>query len=229
MMKAGVFLTCKGDEKEVTRQALTSFLQTADFPYRLVVHCRHFGPEMIYLRKEFLREPDVYWMFEPTDLARVKAFNASAAFLMQDPEVRYLAAISHDMAFPRPWLRQLVTRLESDRQIGKLAPMNLRDGDLGSPNAGEREGDGCPWLMPRAVWESIGGEDENYQGAGQYADWDANRRIKNLGLKVLITPDAQILHHAESERWKYSTANPEADAANRAYYARKWSTDQPAV
>lgn len=227
MTKVGVWLTSYGSEKEMTRTALTSFLATADFPFRLVVHCSHFGPEMTYLRKEFSREPDVYWIFEPTPLSLTKAFNCSAYFLMQDPEVGYLSSIHNDMEFPRPWMRKLVTRLEMDKSIGKIHPINLRDGDLGTPNALEREGNECPWIMPAVVWREIGGEDENYLAGGTSGDWDLNRRVKNLGLKVLITPDAQIMHEAMQTRWKYVTTNLEVDQANRAYYRQKWGDDLP--
>lgn len=51
---------------------------------------------------------------------------------------------------------------------------------------------GCLLLMPRAVFDEVGGFDERYFLYGE--DIDLSRRVAEAGHRVMITPDAVITH-----------------------------------
>lgn len=225
MRKIGVWLTSYGDEAAMTRTALTGFLATVDFPFHLVWHATLPGGMMRALREELEGQENLTFLNETQNFSLTQAFNVAARKLLENPEVAWLSSIHNDMEFPHPWMAALVKLLEADPTLGKICPINLRDGE----HQLEREGNETPWVMRKEVWEQIGGCDEHYIGGGSCGDWDENRRIVNLGLKVIITPDAQVFHHAMLTRAKYGTTNSSADHHNREYYRQKWGDDLPAV
>lgn len=52
---------------------------------------------------------------------------------------------------------------------------------------------GCFFLIKRDLWETLGGFDRRYF---MYAEeWDLCYRTANLGYKLMINPDATIIHH----------------------------------
>jgi hypothetical protein len=225
LAKVGLFMTVYGEEPEMTKDALTSLVMTLDHPTEILVHATQPGKKTYDLLCEWRdahRIKDYIWMEGVCGLQR--AFNHCRDYFLADPEICYIGSIHNDMTFPRPWISALVARLEADPLIGKLSPINLRDGDVGSQNGIERAGNECPWIAPVEACKVIGPFDENYGGGGEVGDWDHNRALMTAGYKVLITPDAQIMHPAMQTRFKYHTTPAESGFQNREYYFKKWGT-----
>jgi len=138
--------------------------------------------------------------------------------------VNYIGWIHPDMTFPQTqWLPELVKVCKENPEYGKLSPdewqFNLAE---------DRPGNGCPWIMPVSVllelWEKDGTFlDENFKYTQNYDDWDLNRRVINMGYKVMITPRAKIKHEGMGTRKEHQDPKYRRAAYhNAAYYTKKW-------
>jgi N-acetylglucosaminyl-diphospho-decaprenol L-rhamnosyltransferase len=79
---------------------------------------------------------------------------------------------------------------------------------------------GCLCLMPRAVWEQLGGFDESFFMYGE--DADLATRARKRGYHPAITPEAVILHHVGAS--SLSVDKREMNLRCRVALARKhWS------
>ncbi|MGO9374655.1 MAG: glycosyltransferase family 2 protein [Syntrophobacteraceae bacterium] len=84
--------------------------------------------------------------------------------------------------------------------------------------------DGICFLVRRAVFEKVGGFDENFL-IGQFEDVDFFRRAAMAGFRLGIT-GRSFIHHFGSVTRKHIRSvekNDSFEAANRAYYNRKWN------
>jgi N-acetylglucosaminyl-diphospho-decaprenol L-rhamnosyltransferase len=83
--------------------------------------------------------------------------------------------------------------------------------------------DGICFLVRRTVFETIGRFDENFR-IGQFEDVDFFRRAKMAGFRLGIT-GRSFIHHFGSVTQNHirsAERNNSYEAANRAYYRRKW-------
>lgn len=90
----------------------------------------------------------------------------------------------------------------------------------GWPRDSERQVDivtGCLCLVPRAVWEQLGGFDESFFMYGE--DADLGTRARKLGYQPAITPEAVILHHVGAS--SHSVDKREMNLRCRVALARK--------
>lgn len=76
---------------------------------------------------------------------------------------------------------------------------------------------GCLCLVPRAVWEQLGGFDESFFMYGEDADLSA--RARKLGYRPAITPGAVIVHHVGAS--SHSVDKREMNLRCRVALARK--------
>jgi GT2 family glycosyltransferase len=138
-------------------------------------------------------------------------------------DIEYLGWIHPDMTFDWPdWLGQLVKGLDEHPEWAKLGAWEVDSGRQDAPWPGNSQ---C-FLVRRAALEQIGPFDEVYRGVGGYEDWDANRRLLDLG-RVMITPEAKIRHEGMGTRKRLDSV---ADAiANAEYYCEKWGTNEAPV
>lgn len=141
---------------------------------------------------------------------------------------QFVAWIHADMKFNEDerWLTKLIKKLHDDPSLGKVSPECVNDS---SRSIGpERPGNSCPWVMRSetllkiaAMRKQRGGLhskaplheneffNERYVGIGGREDWDLNNFVIDLGLKVIITPDAVVWHEGMGTRKRRDT-NAEA-------------------
>jgi GT2 family glycosyltransferase len=219
----GFVLTVYGDEPEMTEKALDSFLETQDYPSQLLVVLTNPSDRCRKLVEGYANI-DV-WQ-SPPDLPLTKALNHGIKYFTFSSKHPYenVGWLHNDMDYCRPWVKALVEKLESEKDIGKISPINIRDGDLGTPNAEEREGNECPWIIPLRIFMELGCFDEDFIRGGEKEDWDMNKRIKNAGYRVLISPVSQVMHVAMATRFKHGTTSKDIQIHNHDVYFRKWGT-----
>ena len=83
--------------------------------------------------------------------------------------------------------------------------------------------DGICFMVRKTVFEKVGRFDENYQ-IGQFEDVDFFRRAAMAGFRLAIT-GRSFIHHFGSVTQNHIRGverNNSYEAANRAYYRRKW-------
>ena len=61
---------------------------------------------------------------------------------------------------------------------------------------------GCLFLIRRATWDRLGGFDPTYVMYGDEAD--LCRRAQALGVRPMITPEAEIVHYAGASETAWS-------------------------
>jgi GT2 family glycosyltransferase/glycosyltransferase involved in cell wall biosynthesis len=107
-----------------------------------------------------------------------------------------VGAVGSKVVFPDGTLQEVGSVVWSDgsaQGIGRGLPADsrmygaVRDVDFVS---------GCSLMVPRAVWNAVGGMDEGYFPA-YYEDVDLCMRLRVAGLRVLVDPRAVVVH-AES-------------------------------
>lgn len=217
--KVGFVLTVFGDEADMTRKALESFHETIDYPHELTV----MGTNLSESCRNIVAEYDCFVVETFQDLSLAKSLNLGIQDFLQQRDVKYISWIHNDMDYCRPWVANLIKRLGEDKMIGKISPTNLRDGEGGE----EHEGNECPWIIPTKIFDKVGIFDENFVKGGEKEDWDMNRRIKNMGYKVIVSPVSQVMHVAMATRFKYQTTSQAVQGHNHAYYFKKWGTHDP--
>ena len=173
--------------------------------------------------------PDFYPTFHQVD-----ALNAGIkTYLGYDPDkneftkldyIGYIGWVHADMEFPnKGWLGDLVKVAEEHPEYGKLGP-----DDWGRPVLEDRPGNQCPWIMPvsalMALWKKDGFFFRSgYQCVGEYADWDLNRRLINMGLKVMITSRVHVKHEGMGTRkLQKGEKFHQVNLANASLYGKTW-------
>lgn len=225
----GLILTAYGDEGEEAERAWRTLLDSQDGHtlYHVLIH----GTNLTDAARERIGRLPVAFQEGRPNCSLTEALNEGIRFWLSDPQVplkqpatRWVGWIHTDMTFPSPWITPLLDRLAEDETIGKISPCNLRDGGVGTMNAVEREGNECPWIIPREIFEAGVMFDENFVDCGGREDWALNREIMKLGKRCVISPVGWIMHQAMQTRWKYQTSNPSACAHNATYYFKKYGT-----
>ena len=152
---------------------------------------------------------------------------------------------------PQPgWLEALLAIAERDPATGAVgAKLVYPDGRLqeaggivfadasgwnygrgGDPNDPRfsfvREVDYCSaacLLVPRAVWDEVGGFDERYAPA-YYEDTDLCFAVRERGLKVVYQPAAVIVHHeGATAGTDTATGFKQHQVTNRERFRAKWA------
>jgi len=100
---------------------------------------------------------------------------------------------------------------------------SLRDIDYGS---------GAALMLPRALWDRIGGFDERYRPA-YYEDTDLAFQVRALGRRVMVQPASRVVHdEGTSNGTDVGTGVKAYQVRNQQVFARKWQhalRAQPAV
>ena len=80
---------------------------------------------------------------------------------------------------------------------------------------------GACLLIRRSVFERMGGLDESFPGS--FSDIDLCLRVRELGLKVVFTPAATLLHHESSTYGTHASAERTAlEAAESSRMRLRW-------
>ena len=81
---------------------------------------------------------------------------------------------------------------------------------------------GAAIMLPRAVWDHMGGFDEAFAPA-YYEDADLAFRLRAAGLKVLYQPAATVVHHEGASHGRDLASGVKAyQVTNAARFARRW-------
>jgi len=160
-------------------------------------------------------------------------------------EAEYIVWIHPDHLFPQVgWLDKLVEYMKRHPEVGKGAAdelvkkvdtqlINGPTEELTKVGAVGQERPGNAQLVIWPAWalakmkEKYGYlYDERFTGIGGYEDWDFNRRIIEMGYKVVITPEARVQHIGMGTRHKTGKLIDEQN--NVRQYHRKWGdTNNP--
>lgn len=176
----------------------------------------------------------------------VDACTAGAAAARGD----YLVFLNNDTEPSVRWLDELVFAFESFADVG-LAGSKLiyPDGRL-QEAGGIVWGSGNPWnygrlanpshpkfnytrqadyvsgaaiMVPRAVWEKVGGFSDEYR-PGYFEDTDLAFKIREAGLKTLYVPHSVVVHYEGVSSDKSSTSGMKRfQEINRPKFKRKWA------
>lgn len=191
------------------------------------------------------RGSDSLFGYKPDDLQHLSvALNLGIDYLLRK-DLQYVSWIHADMEFPQEnWAYFLMHRIFSDDSIGKMGPNESKD-----KKKEERPGNTCPWVMSAEVLrkmpefrKEVHWQEcrecvrkhlcrkyfcEKYIGIGGYEDWDFNKILVEKGYKILITPDAYVVHEGMGTRSRRDT-NPEA-WHNNGIYGKRFRTGEPPV
>ena len=149
----------------------------------------------------------------PENAGFAAACNTGARFA----QGRFICLLNADTQVKPGWLDALTTVFDIYDDVGAAAPKTLNpDGavnSLGSRFDYEKGSfthiTSCAevlkvfpvdmataacLLMPRTLWDALGGLDESYR-LGYWEDTDLCMRIRRAGYDILVTPLAEIVHH----------------------------------
>lgn len=165
----------------------------------------------------------------------------------------YLVILNNDIIVGPGWVRGLRRHLEVDPGLGLLCPVTNNIGNEaqvalkgGTPaevfesarhyNLG-RAGQLLPLriaaffcvMMPRRIYEALGGLDEQFV-PGFFEDDDYCLRVKDLGLRVGCAEDVFVYHELSASFDKVSIERRQAIfERNKALFENKWGPWQPHV
>jgi GT2 family glycosyltransferase len=160
----------------------------------------------------------------------------------------YLVILNNDVVVTPGWIRTLVRHLRRDPDVGLIGPITNNIGnearvktEYQDLDAMVREAQGlvagragsvfeisvlafyCV-MIPRAVWQEIGGLDESY-GTGFFEDDDYCQRVRQTGRSILCAEDV-FVHHELSAA--FDLVDQESRRVlfegNKAYYESKWGS-----
>jgi GT2 family glycosyltransferase/glycosyltransferase involved in cell wall biosynthesis len=158
----------------------------------------------------------------------------------------YLLLLNPDVLVPPGWLGRLVLHLIPDKTIGAVAAVTNFSGNetkirFDYHNSAEMEAFATDlafrkanqWtdiavaplycvLVPRPVWDRVGGLDPGYQ-VGMFEDDDFSQLVKNAGYRVIAAEDCFVHHFGNGS---FSKLPPEDSLRifeqNKRYFENKW-------
>lgn len=127
----------------------------------------------------------------------------------------YVFVVNPDVRLPSDSLSRYIELLESDFTIGALNPIQLSSESLIDDSfaravlatsqpyhlKGTRESItlfGAALMLPSRTLRTVGGFDPLFFAYGE--EEDLCRRIRNRGLKLVVTPEAPVTHHRTKEK-----------------------------
>jgi GT2 family glycosyltransferase len=172
-------------------------------------------------------DPDVLRTFGRTP-EQMKSFAACLNLGIEYlEECDYIVQIHPDMVFIQPgWANKMAEYLDDHPDVGRVASEQLVHASIEDiMKRKERPGNNPCMCFPKATIEKLNRKygyvyDEGFTRAGGWEDWDLNRRIIALGLRVMITPTAVIKHPGMSSR-KYP-GSAKAETYNAQHYFKKY-------
>lgn len=204
---------------DYTLRCLLSILQAPDetpFEILIVDDCSPDGSGQV-LETELSGIKNVHVYCNETNLGFLKSCNGAAARSRSD----YLFFLNNDTTVNGGWLDELINVFQRipdaglagskliypDGRLQEAGGIVWNDasganyGRLGDPQAPqynyERDADyisGAAILVPRAVWEAVGGFSEEFAPA-YYEDTDLAMKIRAAGKRVIYQPLSTVVHH----------------------------------
>ncbi|MFL9910550.1 glycosyltransferase [Paraburkholderia sp. RL17-337-BIB-A] len=160
----------------------------------------------------------------------------------------YIALLNNDTVVTSGWLRTMFQHLRRHPDIGLLGPVTNNIGNEAKVDVAYKDFDDmhraaadytgkhmgqlfdlrtlaffCVMLR-RSVYERVGALDEAF-GLGFFEDDDYNRRVQQIGLRVVCARDVFVHHHLSASFMKMDTkARRQLFARNKEIYEEKWGT-----
>ncbi len=181
--------------------------------------------------------------FSPENLGFAGANNVAAKEATGD----YLIFLNPDTVLTHGWMGRMVRHCERDPSIGSVAAVTNFSGNETKINfdysnvlqmetfaqalANEKAGQATDIavaplycvLVPRAVWDKVGGLDAGFQ-IGMFEDDDFSLRIKTAGYRVVAADDCFIHHFGNGSFAKLpSEESLRIFELNKARFEQKWN------
>jgi len=162
---------------------------------------------------------------------------------------KYLVFLNNDTNVQPGWLKHLVTTIEQDSTVGLVGSMLLYPNGRLQEAGGIIWSDGSGWnygrhdyperpeynylkevdyisgaciLVPRALWERVGGFDERFIPA-YYEDTDLAFAVRQLGCRVLYQPLSRVIHLEGVSHGKDISSGVKAyQETNQRKFVDKW-------
>lgn len=169
-------------------------------------------------------------------------------FILDHSKSRYVVCLANDMIVTQNWLQKLVTCMESDIQIGFIAPVvtntnlrfrfdisTLKEDDMNLLSKKyqnsvpelweERTRIATPiFMLRREVLDIVGSMDYGY--FHEFAEDDLEMRVRAAGYKVVLAGDT-YLHHNHYLQERDLNINQEATENGSANYQNKYQGIHP--
>lgn len=223
----------------LTEACLRSLFQHTDVPYELILIDDASDPETA----DYLHGPFPCPMKRIRNETRCcYAVNNNAGVRIADG--KYLCLLNNDTLVTPGWLGSMVRLLEEYPDIGVLGNKHLFPGSDRLHHAGMAfDEEDYPWhihagtdpslpavnkvrefqcvtfacaMIPAKVYRNLNGLDEAYRNG--FEDCDFCLRARELGLRVIYTPESVIYHYGQS-----SPGRKDNDDTNRRLFASRWN------
>lgn len=163
---------------------------------------------------------------------------------------KYILFLNNDTQVQPNWLHPLVDLIESDKTIGMVGSqliypdLTLQEagGIIWQDATGANYGRGKkPWcdeyqyvkdvdyisgasiMLPRELWENLGGFDETFVPA-YYEDTDLAFQVRQNGLRVVYQPQSRVVHfEGKSNGTDTSTGQKHYQVVNAEKFRTKWA------
>ncbi|MFM2033254.1 MAG: hypothetical protein RLZZ297_2019 [Chloroflexota bacterium] len=135
--------------------------------------------------------PQAHWISNPTNVGYGTACNRGAAAATGD----YVIFCNPDILVTPDWVAPLIAHMAADPTIGAISPETRYPHEHRLPQAGCSDRatlPGAALLLPRALWQRLGGFDEEL--FLYWEDTDLCWRIQLLGLRTVVAHDSVIVH-----------------------------------
>jgi len=228
---------------DFTRQAVESVLQHTQYPFELILVDNGSAEDTRrYLQKIEEEYANVHTIFNKENKGFAAGNNQGAQMAFG----KYLMFLNNDVLVSDGWLKSLVEGLEKDEHIGMVGPITNRISGrqmvtdvpytdvAGFPqfaaqvrriNHGKltprRRLAGFAILMPKALFEQVGGFDESF-GSGNYEDDDLCLRVRQAGY-ALMADESTYIHHFGSQTFKANNIDYSGSLEEKgARFKEKW-------
>jgi polysaccharide pyruvyl transferase CsaB len=163
----------------------------------------------------------------------------------------YLVFLNPDTVVTPGWLERLVRSCRRDPTVGQVAAVTNFSGNETKINvsytnavemmefarglAGRKAGAQLEIaiaplycvLMPRSVWERVGGLDEGFR-VGTFEDDDLSLRVREAGYRVVVADDAFVHHFGNGSFGKIPAEQASLIyVENKRHYEQKWKRPAP--
>lgn len=232
------------DGAELTERCLRAILHSTDqVPYEIIVVDDGEDPA---LRELLDAVSGIVVLRNEQNLGYLRSVNRGSA----EARGTHLVQLNNDTE-PQPgWLASLLTRLDSDEQIGVVVAKLLfpdgrlqeagsivwRDGSAWNYGHGADEaafpynfardvdyGSAAAMLVRGSLWRELGGFDERY-GPGYYEDVDLCFAARAHGARVVYEPNARVIHVLGGSMGTDVTVGAKRyQVINRDTFAGKWA------
>jgi len=228
---------------DFTRQAVESVLQHTQYPFEIILVDNGSGKDTVqYLKQVGEEYANVRTIFNKKN----KGFAAGNNQGAKSAFGKYVMFLNNDVLVSDGWLKSLVEALQKDERIGMVGPItNLISGRqmvVDAPytaaadfpqfaakvrqiNSGtltpRRRLAGFAILMPKALFEQVGGFDEEF-GSGNYEDDDLCLRVRRAGYALMVD-ESTYIHHYGSQTFKANKIDYNGSLEEKgARFKEKW-------